>query len=251
MDAWLIRAGRGGALAADWVRSGIVGIGWDFGGADIATMSGGQIEAAYASAHPEDNKQKIAVNVSQVVRFAHAMKPGDTIVMYDPAVRLYHIGTVDGPCLPAVDTEGVTYARATTWAKAARRDALAQSSKNSLGSIQTLFAISEEVMADLEAAAGHRASASSEAARTGNGDYTWVEFYMELADKLLPYKNDRDALIGKLQTVYAELDMKYPKLDSGDTPADIDPYTVFGLFNKGVSLTNRIKIARGLGKAQA
>lgn len=249
MDAWLIRAGRGGALAADWVRSGIVGIGWDFGGADIATMSGGQIEAAYASAHPEDNKQKIAVNVSQVVRFAHAMKPGDTIVMYDPAVRLYHIGTVGGPCLPAVDTEGVTYARATTWAKAARRDALAQSSKNSLGSIQTLFAISEEVMADLEAAAGHRASASSEAARTGNGDYTWVEFYMELADKLLPYKNDRDALIGKLQTVYAELDMKYPKLDSGDTPADIDPYTVFGLFNKGVSLTNRIKIARGLGKA--
>lgn len=249
MNAWLIRAGRGGAHAADWIRNGIVGIGWDFGGADIASMSREQIEAAYASAHLEDSKQKVAANVGQVFRFAHAMAPGDTVVMYDPAVRLYHIGTVSGPCLPVADTGDVTYARAVTWAKTAPRDALAQASKNSLGGIQTLFAISKEVMADLEAAAEERASASSAATCAASNDFAWVEFYMELADRLLPYKDDRGALIEKLQALYADLGMKFPKLDSGDAPADIDPYTVFGLFNKGVSLANRIKIAAAIGRA--
>ena len=27
--------------------------------------------------------------------------------------------------------------------------------------------------------------------------YTWIPFYTELADKLLPYKDNRDALIAK------------------------------------------------------
>lgn len=249
MDAWLIRAGRGGAHAADWIRNGIVGIGWDFAGADIAAMSREQIEAAYASAHPEDSKQKVAANVGQVIRFAHAIAPGDTVVMYDPAVRLYHIGTIDGPCQPVTGTGNVTYTRAVTWAKTAPRDALAQASKNSLGGIQTLFAISKEVMADLEAAATRRAVTSVGAPCAADGDFSWVDFYMELADRLLPYKDDRGALIEKLQALYANLGMKIPKLDSGDAPADIDPYTVFGLFNKGISLANRTKIAAALGRA--
>lgn len=249
MDAWLIRAGRGGAHATDWIRNGIVGIGWDFGGADIATMSRERIEAAYASAHPEDSKQKVAANVSQIFRFAHAMAPGDTVVMYDPAVRLYHIGAIDGPCQPVIDTGDVTYARAVTWTKTAPRDALAQASKNSLGGIQTLFAISKEVMADLEAAATRRAVTSVGTPCAADGDFSWVEFYMELADRLLPYKDDRGALIEKLRTLYADLGMKFPKLDSDDVPSDIDPYTVFGLFNKGISLANRVKIARALGRA--
>lgn len=39
MEAWMIRAGRGGVYAADWLERGIVGIGWDFGGADITGMN--------------------------------------------------------------------------------------------------------------------------------------------------------------------------------------------------------------------
>lgn len=29
----MIRAGRGGVYAADWLERGVIGIGWDFGGA--------------------------------------------------------------------------------------------------------------------------------------------------------------------------------------------------------------------------
>ena len=65
--------------------------------------------------------------------------------------------------------------------------------------------------------------------------YTWVPFYTELANKLLPYKNDRAALIDKLQAMYESIDTKLPKLDDGGVPNDIDPFTIFGLFNKGIS----------------
>ena len=160
MDAWLIRAGRGGAHVADWIRKSIVGIGWDFGGADIATMSREQIRAAYAAAHPSESKQKVAASVGQVFRFAHSMEQGSTVVMYDPAERLYHIGVIAGPCSPVPEPEGITCTRTVTWSKTAPRDVLSQSSKSSLGGIQTIFAISTEVMADLESAAAHKRPAA-------------------------------------------------------------------------------------------
>ena len=71
--------------------------------------------------------------------------------------------------------------------------------------------------------------------------YTWIPFYTELADKFLPYKDNRDALIAKLQAAYESIDMKFPKLDDDGAPADIDPFTIFGLFNKGISNSNRRK----------
>lgn len=76
----------------------------------------------------------------------------------------------------------------------------------------------------------------------GKAYCTWIPFYQELADKLLGFRDDRQGLIEKLQTLYRGIDMKFPKLDSAAIPVDIDPYTVFGLFNKGISDSNRRKI---------
>lgn len=69
----MIRAGRGGAYAEDRLDRNVIGIGWDFDGADIVNMSRKQIKAAYVSAHPTENKQKVAASVGQVYRFAHSM----------------------------------------------------------------------------------------------------------------------------------------------------------------------------------
>ncbi|MCI6680813.1 MAG: AAA family ATPase [Parafannyhessea umbonata] len=76
--------------------------------------------------------------------------------------------------------------------------------------------------------------------------YTWVAFYMELADKLVAFKDNRQELIRDLQALYGDIGIKLPKLDSLETPADIDPYTVFGLFNKGITEANRKKIISGM-----
>lgn len=115
-------------------------------------MNREQIKSAYASAHPAENKQKVAANVGQVYRFAHSMVQGSTVVMYDPAERLFHIGIIDGPRKPISEPEGLTYTRTAKWEKSALRDVLSPASKNSLGGIQTIFAVSDEVMSNLVAA---------------------------------------------------------------------------------------------------
>lgn len=75
--------------------------------------------------------------------------------------------------------------------------------------------------------------------------FKWVEFYTELATKLLEYKNNRTSLIELLQELYSRIGMKLPKLDNYPVPHDIDPFTIFGLFNKGITDANRIIILNG------
>lgn len=84
---------------------------------------------------------------------------------------------------------------------------------------------------------------------TMDSQYSWPRFFMELADKLLAFKDDRQALITTLQHVYAELGMDLPTLDSGGIPTDIDPFTVFGLFNRGLTDNKRRAVALGIGGA--
>lgn len=78
--------------------------------------------------------------------------------------------------------------------------------------------------------------------------FGWIDFYSEFASKLLSFKNDRKTLISKINAVYAAIDMKVPKLESGDEIIDIDPFTVFGLFNKGITNANRIAIIGSIAK---
>ena len=72
MGAYMIRAGRGGVYAADQLKRGVIGISWDFGGANIAAMNRNELITAYA-AHPSENKLIAAVNVGQVYRFARRL----------------------------------------------------------------------------------------------------------------------------------------------------------------------------------
>lgn len=78
--------------------------------------------------------------------------------------------------------------------------------------------------------------------------FNWSNFYEEFATKLLEYKNNRKNLISKLQNVYEEIDMKLPKMESNGEILDIDPFTIFGLFNKGITDDNRKRILGEIAK---
>ena len=171
MDAWMIRAGHGGVYAAEWYESGIVGIGWDFDGADIASMSREQLRDAYTAKHPGASPSKVGSSVGQVYRFSHDIEKGHAVVMYDPYSRIYHIGTIKSDCVVATDLEGANYARKVQWQKQAPRDKLPQPAKNSLGSIQTIFSVAK-VITDLEDAAvpGTRAISAAQPAADSSDD---------------------------------------------------------------------------------
>lgn len=75
--------------------------------------------------------------------------------------------------------------------------------------------------------------------------FTWIPFYMEFADKLKAYSENRSQLINIITSVYNKLAISMPTLEKGGMSlVDIDPFTVFGLFNKGIKDTNRIAIIK-------
>lgn len=76
--------------------------------------------------------------------------------------------------------------------------------------------------------------------------YDWIDFYTEFATKLLHFKTDRKTLIQKIYAVYDVTGISVPKLESGDEIIDIDPFTIFGTFNKGITNANRIAILNGI-----
>lgn len=61
--------------------------------------------------------------------------------------------------------------------------------------------------------------------------FDWIDFYKELAKNLLSYKNNREELISKVKQIITDTGIK-PTLDKDKQIFDIDPFTVFGLFNK-------------------
>ncbi len=81
-----------------------------------------------------------------------------------------------------------------------------------------------------------------------NTPHSWAGFYQEFADKLLAYRNDRQTLISMLSDVYTRIGMQLPKL-TADELRDIDPFTIFDLFNKGIKDANRKKIVAGIAEA--
>lgn len=78
--------------------------------------------------------------------------------------------------------------------------------------------------------------------------FEWTDFYMELADKLLDFKNDRASLIEKIKDIYTAINIKLPTLEKGNDIEDIDPFTVYGLFNKGITNANRMLIMNQMAK---
>lgn len=78
--------------------------------------------------------------------------------------------------------------------------------------------------------------------------YDWVDFYREFASILLDYKNRRDELIEKVEAIYAMTGISMPTLERDNQLVDIDPFTVFGLFNKKLTDENRMKILAAIAE---
>lgn len=69
--------------------------------------------------------------------------------------------------------------------------------------------------------------------------FDWVDFYKELAGKLLQYKDDRQGLIEIVKKVYESTGINMPTLEFDGNLVDIDPFTFYGIFNKKITDSNR------------
>lgn len=65
-----------------------------------------------------------------------------------------------------------------------------------------------------------------------NHKFDWVDFYKELAWKLLDFKNNHAALVEIVKKVYETTGLNMPTLELNGNLFDIDPFTFYGIFNK-------------------
>lgn len=74
--------------------------------------------------------------------------------------------------------------------------------------------------------------------------YSWIPFYKEFAQKLLRFRNDRKPLVdfiySELSTVGSKSLVDYIHMEDGSKVKDIDPFSVFGIFNRSLKHENRI-----------
>lgn len=79
-----------------------------------------------------------------------------------------------------------------------------------------------------------------------SNQFDWVDFYKEFAGILLSYKNNRPELIAKIRQIYEMTGLNLPTLEKDNQIVDIDPFTVFGLFNKKLTDANRLAILQAI-----
>lgn len=82
-------------------------------------------------------------------------------------------------------------------------------------------------------------------------EYTWVPFYKEFAEKLMNYQSRQKELIDFLE--YLKIDKNLPvtpydndkdENENNIRLREIDPFTFFGVLNRGITEQNRFKIAQ-------
>ncbi len=71
--------------------------------------------------------------------------------------------------------------------------------------------------------------------------YTWISFYKEMANKLLAFKDNRHELV---DIVYESGKANYITATDQGRVSDIDPFTVYGVFNRNLTNENRIELAK-------
>lgn len=75
----------------------------------------------------------------------------------------------------------------------------------------------------------------------------WSPFFTELACKILEFTDDRAQLLKVLTDVHTHAGLSVPTLWKGEgTPSNIDPFSFFGTFNRGISVDKRSRILRAL-----
>lgn len=147
---WMIRAGRGGYLMDEFIEKGIVAIGWNDLGKIPEQMTYEQLKNLFKDVYDEDPEGRVNQSVGQIWRFVKDFAIGDNVVSYDSSARQYYLGEIIGSYDYNEYYEYRHY-RKVRWEKNyIDRDILSVDTKNTLGSILTIFELPLTVWEELK-----------------------------------------------------------------------------------------------------
>ncbi|MBB2988519.1 AAA family ATPase [Terracoccus luteus] len=238
--------------AIDPRADGAVRIGWDEMG-DLSSIAPSRdaFKASLTSRMPEIGDERIPSSAGTLYRFVHTMQVGDIVVCPHRATNTLDIGRVSGPYEFHPESRAHKHWRPVTWARiGVPRNELSEAAQNEISSATTLFSVKtaedelEHLLATVQPVA--------------EPDYSWADFFPRLADALLTYQGDHAALLDRVWAVARTSArpqlFKYLQSDrltdgTRGPMRDIDPFTVFGSFNRGIKQEARALIAEAYGDA--
>lgn len=99
--------------------------------------------------------------------------------------------------------------------------------------VQALFLCMKEYMGNMKK-------------ETKDKKYTWILYYKEFAEKLLQFRSNRKELLVMIYDHRKELHVDYlhDKEGKDDLLTDIDPFSIFGIFNRRIDHLNRLNAVR-------
>lgn len=146
---WMVRSGSGSYLLDEFLKEEIVAIGWNDLG-DLSNIKAyDELKELFKTIYPDDSQGRINQSCGQLWRFLREFNVGDKVVTYDTSTRLYYLGEVISDyeyniTLTHFHTRNVKWNDAPT-----ERDILDPESKNSLGSILTIFELDDSIWQEL------------------------------------------------------------------------------------------------------
>ncbi|UEL33004.1 AAA family ATPase [Rhodococcus sp. C1] len=230
----------------DPLFDGAVRLGWDEL-RDLAVLqpTRNAFKVAVAEAFP-DKPGSVASWAGTLYRFVHTLAVGDIVICPDRANRTVKIGRISGEYEFHAEADLYRHWRPVDWlATGISRDQLSVPAQNEISAAVSLFTVTTAKDEIARLVVDPRSVNEQE-------NFRWVAFYQELADAVIAFRNDRKGLLDRLWKVAEvpglERYFRYMRSDlhedgSRGAMRDIDPFTVFGPFNRGVTESARARIA--------
>jgi hypothetical protein len=135
---WMVRAGRGGVYAPQFISRSAAIVGWGETG-DVSGLQREAIADRVNQAFAADGARQRGQATNTLYHLIYSMGDGDLVVTPEPATRTLLLGRVSGAYRHLDDPIAPTYshAREVRWFARASRDELSYGARNSLGSLLT------------------------------------------------------------------------------------------------------------------
>lgn len=139
-NLWMVRAGEGGYLFDEFKEKNIIAIGWNSIGNISKQIDLDGLKSKLKLNYPENKSSQNNNFAGQIFRFRNEFQIGDFVITYNPETRLYSLGKITSDYKYSEEKEFHHY-REVSWLKVIPRDELSTKTKNTLGSVLTIFKI--------------------------------------------------------------------------------------------------------------
>ena len=143
-NMYMVRAGSKSYLIDKFESEEIVAV--DFNLPDLSNVTSQEELRSIADNHfTEKSKVQIGLIVGMVWRFKNEFNIGDYVISYDSQNRLYLIGKIKSEYKYCPKFDKSPHIRKVEWISKIDRDNLKPSTKNTLGSLLSIFKLNKEV----------------------------------------------------------------------------------------------------------